>query len=359
MARKGKVRDSGVEVVNAGHPGDDPTGGTSESEEIGSEDEGRELGGTWLDESANNTTPGKGRLSAIGTLALADATTVEREINSLKRVNFDLRRRLETIAHHNAASNFKMATETPRKQAPLVSAGLLMSIPLFSGLESENVDEFLSQVTLAADLSDWEDKDRIACTKLRLRGAASSFVKEEPKLVNETVWGRFQQIFRERFERKRQLSDLMTTLQRVMQGPADSVAQFVTRLREIRRHIIETSEQTSENPLLDAQMLSQFQVGLYSDSVKQYVVWKQAKTLDEAQVHAEFQELQELGVLRTDRKDRKIHVIQGELGKEVAALKLEIAQLKQAAVGEPAERQPLEASYGRGHNRQFRDFGNR
>jgi len=50
MATKTKGRDSGVEVVNSGHPGDDPTGGTSESEEIGSEDEGRELGGTWLDE---------------------------------------------------------------------------------------------------------------------------------------------------------------------------------------------------------------------------------------------------------------------------------------------------------------------
>ena len=193
---------------------------------------------------------------------------------------------------------------------------------------------------MAADLSDWEDKDRIACTKLRLRGAASSFVKEEPKLVNETVWGRFQQIFRERFERKRQLADLMTSLQRVMQGPADSVAQFVTRLREIRRHIVETSKQAFENPLLDAQMLSQFQVGLYSDTVKQYVVWKQPKNLEEAQTHAEFQELQEMGVLSGNKRDRKVPVVQGELNKEIAALKRELAQLRLATGGNEIRREP-------------------
>src|SRR5258705_12054828 len=80
-------------------------------------------------------------------------------------------------------------------------------------------------------------------------------------------------------------------------------------------------------------MLSQFQVGLYSDTVKQYVVWKQPKNLEEAQTHAEFQELQEMGGLSGNKRDRKVPGVQGELNKEIAALKREMAQLRLATGG--------------------------
>src|SRR5258705_7179245 len=139
MTSKGNERDSGVADVIFGDKRDllrieGDTVISEGEEEIWIEND--------LGDILKDSTPGRRKLSVFGSIALGDGpSTVEREVNALKRVNSQLRRRLLAIENQGEKSEAKMANETQRNQVPLISAGLFMLISFFFGFGSESVDE--------------------------------------------------------------------------------------------------------------------------------------------------------------------------------------------------------------------------
>jgi len=155
-----------------------------------------------------------------------------------------------------------------RLQTTAKDMSLVTLIPKWSGTSrSGSLNEFLNSVESAANMGNWDDRDKISIATLKLEDTARTFAEAAPEFQKKDLkWSEFKAALQKRFRDPRSEQYNFLQLQTVKQKPGEPVLAFADRCRILAQNVAPKVEdplgQIACNQQTERMLLASFLSGL-------------------------------------------------------------------------------------------------
>ena len=190
---------------------------------------------------------------------------------------------------HSPDSEKTILIKREDKMAPIGSTSLISQIPEFDGDSlTVSIGDFTRAVKEAQTLAGWTDEATCSIIKLRLRGGALLFIKNDPPAKVATTGTALLAALEKRYGRTELSGNALQELTYgVQQGPTETVRNYVGRFREVlSRACPDAAQEATFNQIGHYY----FMKGLIP-SIQRFVLSKNHKTLEDAIAEAIKEEL--------------------------------------------------------------------
>lgn len=149
-----------------------------------------------------------------------------------------------------------------------------------------SVNEFFDNIEGAAQVGNWNDKDKVTILKLKLKGSAALFLNSNAELKKDGItFKELRDAFQERFRVKQLDQFHYVALQNATQHKNETPEAFADRCRRLSaktiRQVVDPDQQKIINEEAERRMLAAYTNGLYG-TVGQHVRLRMPATMAEA-----------------------------------------------------------------------------
>ena len=185
-------------------------------------------------------------------------------------------------------------TEEVKANNPVVLNNVVIgldAIPTYDGIGS--IDEYLAIVEETSLLANWTELQKVAITRLKLRGQAKQFIVAETTLQTTPSWDALARALKKQFRRPEINGEARKQYMECKQRVGETCRQFLTRLKvHANKTFSLTGEKNIDQELqrrFEEDLTTQFIMGLQMP-LKAKVLSKNPENLDAALVVAEREE---------------------------------------------------------------------
>lgn len=159
----------------------------------------------------------------------------------------------------NTAQSKRQVDPIDSATSAVMSTELISLLPRFSGAQGENWTEFKAQFNNIAELSEWEENEKLLILKTRLTGKAFSLIVQLEGEKQDCSWEEITAALANKFEKKRSSQEKQRRFEEIKYGPGMTMEELGNIVRSRTKEYLAIKQESAETrDLLNRLMLQKF-----------------------------------------------------------------------------------------------------